>query len=658
MGRQKNKQNTINSKERGNFALFNRKMHTKVSKALVIVMLMSLLLPTLAFALSFDNVTFEQDGNVSGTVTSDTYLEGTVTVDIYGILDGDEVYLGTVTSDTYDYSVTDDVYTYEFDYSVVDDVYASIILKSNGEESIEFTREGSAGGEEPGDGEPGDGEPGSEDTIAPTWDEDAKLTASDVTKTSLRLNWPAATDASETVTYSVYKGDDDAITVTEATYNFTGLRSGTTYSFKVYAEDAAGNVVGPLVDSFKTKNNSNSDGGSPSSPSDQVEADPQGNVTAEQLSGAFNNEGKATVKVKDVANLPASALVEAAKTEGAVLTIEGENGSYDLPLAALKFDELAAQLGVDVADLTIKVEIKKVEGETAATISTAVTALGATSLIDPIDFNVVVEGKDGQSVAINDFGQTYVSRSVVVDKAIDSSKATGVLYNPATGEFSFVPATFTTDAEGNTIVTLKRNGNSIYTVIENNKSFSDIEGHWAQEDIELLANKLIVSGRTADEFDAQGNITRAEFTALLVRSLGLSLVDGNADFTDVDADDWFAAEVATAAQAGIISGYEDGTFRPNAKITREELASLVIRGLTFAGANKELTSEEQAAQLSKFNDADSIVAWADADVAAAVEAGIVLGRTEDTFVPKATATRAEAVAMIQRFLVKAGFINE
>ena len=369
-------------------------------------------------------------------------------------------------------------------------------------------------------------------------------------------------------------------------------------------------------------------------------------VSASDLARAFANGSDVTIKITgDYVNLPASALLEAAKNNGKSVTISNDNGTYTLPLSVLDFEALADELGADLANVKIKIQIKKVTGDTASAVANAVANVGGTALADAVDFSVTAEA-NGKSVEINDFGDTYVQRTLKLKET--SSNATAVVYDPENGQLSFVPATF----NGN-VATIKRNSNSIYTVISVSKSFNDVVGHWGRENIELLANKLVVEGVGNGNFSPDRNITRAEFAALIVRSLGLK-AGGTANFSDVKSTDWFAAEVAAAANAGIVNGYPDGTFRPNAKITREELAAMVVRAAQFAGLD---TDEVNAgAVLAKYNDAGQI-SWAHEELAIAVDAGIVQGKSATRLAPKDNAERAEAATMIARFLKKVGFIN-
>ncbi|MDF2959489.1 MAG: S-layer protein [Paenibacillus sp.] len=422
----------------------------------------------------------------------------------------------------------------------------------------------------------------------------------------------------------------------------------------VYDEgvNVATSVYQPVKNTTPDNNRGGGGGGGGAAPigtDGTISVGSDGSVDANSLANALKS-GNVTLKLSgDSASIPASALTDA---DGKTITVINDNGSYILPISVLDLEELAEALGVDVKDLKIKVSISKVTGATADAVKAAATAVGGTQLADAVDFTVVAVGKDGKTVTV-DFGNTYVSRTLNVSKAVDSTKTTGVLYNETTQKVSFVPATFST-TDGKTEATLKRNGNSIYTVIELNKSFADVASHWSKADVELLANKLVVDGATETAFQPERNITRAEFAALVVRSLGLTPATTSASFTDVKSDAWYASTVATATYAGIINGYEDNTFRPDAQITREELAAMVIRAVNFADVSTSVTDVDSV--LSKFKDSNEIV-WAQKEIAAAINAGIINGLTDTTIGSSEQATRAQAATMLKRFLSLANFID-
>ncbi|KEQ27953.1 S-layer protein [Paenibacillus tyrfis] len=377
-------------------------------------------------------------------------------------------------------------------------------------------------------------------------------------------------------------------------------------------------------------------------------------VDAFTLQRAFENSKEVKLKIKgEKLAIPADTLAEALKKGGVSVTIINDNGTYTLPLAAMKFEALAKELGAELKDTKINVTIAKVADATAEDVTKAVYAAGGSPIKNAVDFNVTASG-NSKSVNV-DFGSTYVSRTLNVNKNLDAKKATGALYNETTKKLSFVPSTFQSK-DGQTVATLKRNGNSIYTVIEANKSFEDLASHWSKADVEMLANKLVVEGVSDKQFQPDRNITRAEFAALVVRSLGLNSVTANTYFTDINSSAWYAGVVASASKAGIINGYEDNTFRPDAQITREELAAMIIRSLNYAGVASEVSESNQAQQLAKFKDSSKIV-WAKKEIAAAVNAGIINGLTDDTIGSAEKATRSQAATMLKRYLKLAGFID-
>jgi hypothetical protein len=201
---------------------------------------------------------------------------------------------------------------------------------------------------------------------------------------------------------------------------------------------------------------------------------------------------------------------------------------------------------------------------------------------------------------------------------------------------------------------MKSPHNSIYVVIQSDKTFPDLNGHWAKADIEMLASKLIVKGVSESEFAPEARITRAQFVALLVRSLGLAANNAESSFRDTQTNDWFSGEVEAAVKARLVKGFADGTFRPNEQITREQMAAIMAATLKFAGNEPAIDVPELS---DRFTDADKIHAWAKDAAAIAVGAEIMIGRANATFAPAAFATRAEAVSMLRRMLQHIDFIN-
>lgn len=402
---------------------------------------------------------------------------------------------------------------------------------------------------------------------------------------------------------------------------------------------------------------------------------PDGKVTTtvtvdnKYLSDAFTqlkDQGKTdgapiiAIRISDIAangntnvSLPASLLLEGMKSvPNAVIKIFSGNESYSLPLQVLDLSTIAQSLGIDISSVILHINIAVMGTDIEKLIQVSAGGKGAVSLGHSVDFSITAEG-NGKTVALNNFGTNYVERSITFSQAIDPLTTTGILYNPANQEISFVPTVFVKNTDGTTQVTIKRNGNSIYAVVTSSKSFTDIKGHWAKADIELLASKMVVSGTTATNFAPDHNITRAEFAALLVRSLALDSDAAVATFNDVKASDWFAGSIGAAVKAKLVSGYEDGSFKPNAPITREQMTVMIAKAITAAG--KTVSSPNES--LNKFSDNTKISTWAKASVSQSVQAGIISGMTDTTFVPLENATRAQAAVMLKRFLQYTQFIN-
>ncbi|GIP30805.1 hypothetical protein J2TS4_00150 [Paenibacillus sp. J2TS4] len=170
----------------------------------------------------------------------------------------------------------------------------------------------------------------------------------------------------------------------------------------------------------------------------------------------------------------------------------------------------------------------------------------------------------------------------------------------------------------------------------------DIAGHWAENYIKRATVKGIVSGYPDGTFKPNNPVTRTEFTAMLAGAMKLE-GDGSAlTFTDHDRiGGWAKQAVARAVQAGIVDGYSDGSFRPNEKITRAEMAAMIARTLKL---------QLNANATTGFADDEAIPQWAKGAVEVIRKLGIVDGRGGNRFAANETATRAEATVMLLRML--------
>lgn len=172
------------------------------------------------------------------------------------------------------------------------------------------------------------------------------------------------------------------------------------------------------------------------------------------------------------------------------------------------------------------------------------------------------------------------------------------------------------------------------------EALHDIKGHWAENTISEMVDLNVVSGYPDGTFKPDKNITRAEFTVMIVRAYKLRKENGTV-FSDT-VSHWAKDAIVTAQGHGIIGGYDSEHFKPDDLITREQIASIIARAEGIVVLERTLN----------YADADSISPWAKNVVASVVDKGLMKGYQDNTIRPIDKATRAEAVAVIARAVYK------
>lgn len=174
--------------------------------------------------------------------------------------------------------------------------------------------------------------------------------------------------------------------------------------------------------------------------------------------------------------------------------------------------------------------------------------------------------------------------------------------------------------------------------------FYDVQGHWAQNAISELSSENIIGGYPDNTFRPEGQITRAEFAAIMARALGLSLDNQYTGFRDVSPGHWAAPAVSAVREAGLVSGYPGNVFLPNRNISRAEVLTVLAQA-----NNAPSPSPAEAWQvLSRFGDAGRVPGWARPAVAETVQTGVFVNRPgfQGVLTPQRNATRAEVAVMV------------
>jgi hypothetical protein len=183
--------------------------------------------------------------------------------------------------------------------------------------------------------------------------------------------------------------------------------------------------------------------------------------------------------------------------------------------------------------------------------------------------------------------------------------------------------------------------------------FTDMGNYqWAEEAVNELHNRGIVYGITEDLFAPDREITRAEFITLLMRGFELIGDEASCNFDDVPDGIWYYPAVAMAYSMGIVTGYDAHTFGANDKVSRQDMAVMVIRLLSKLGLDVE-----QKVSYEGFADDDEIADYAKDSVIKLYEGGIINGVGENYFDPNGTANRA-ASAKILYLTLKAQWDKE
>lgn len=354
-------------------------------------------------------------------------------------------------------------------------------------------------------------------------------------------------------------------------------------------------------------------------------------------SGVIKDGDKGIVKLGEA--VPSKS-ISVKEIEG--LSLQLEAGETTLYIDAIMLRELLAKV-IDPNNVTLEVGIVAVKDNEILN----APAAGGQALVrlagKVYDFILEIKTSDQQVINLKPL-DGGVKITMPYNKGMDEQLLAMYYYNEVSKQWEYVGGTV--DSSTNTVTAnVDRLGK--YAILEYTKTFTDIPStHWAARTLQILSANRIVMGTSDTHFSPNRPTTRAEFTALLVRSLGLTDVNHSAPFTDVTADQWYADDVSAAYKAGIILGVSENQFAPNAEITREQMAVLLVR------AYEHLLGSITKNEGNDYQDANKISSWAKAEVDKAISAGLLQGKGKGIFDPNSDATRAETAQAIFNLLQK------
>lgn len=351
------------------------------------------------------------------------------------------------------------------------------------------------------------------------------------------------------------------------------------------------------------------------------------------------------VKVADVSgtsvevSMPADVLSKISQA-GLAITIVTSDATVTIPANAM-----------NVAGAKEIKLVKKLIGETEAQSvlnQAGIANQSLQSVSRMFGFAILLVDKDGNSSNVTSFNKNLdVSLQLSAQnlaKVADKRKA-GVYHIAADGTLTFLGGKF----NGQQIHFLT-NHFSNFIVLDSTKTFGDTVGNWAKDYIEVLAARSITDGVSADQFAPNGTVTRGQMAVFLGRALNISEESLGGGFTDVSSSQHYAGYVNALKAAGIMNGYEDGTFRPDQAVTREEMVAIIMKAYNYATGETVAVESGSGA----FKDIHLVSGYAVDSLKAAASLGIVEGNAGGNFEPKSLFTRAQMAKVLVKLMEKTG----
>lgn len=172
--------------------------------------------------------------------------------------------------------------------------------------------------------------------------------------------------------------------------------------------------------------------------------------------------------------------------------------------------------------------------------------------------------------------------------------------------------------------------------------FGDVNSsHWAIDAINVLSERGVLSGYGNGDFCPDNSVTRAEFLTMLLRTFGLADSAADGGFSDTPEDAWYYSYAASGKKYGITGGYEDGSFRADNRVSRQEAACMLVNA-----ADVKAIPLMSVRGFEDFSDSADIAAYAEENVQRLFCAGIISGYENGRFLPQKELSRAEAAQMI------------
>ncbi|MCP3776005.1 S-layer homology domain-containing protein [Paenibacillus sp. MZ04-78.2] len=344
--------------------------------------------------------------------------------------------------------------------------------------------------------------------------------------------------------------------------------------------------------------------------------------------------------------------------KGTSLEISNPLAIYPVPGGKMDLSAVSKQLGnAALGNIAVHIDIARSSDTLINNAKNKATAEGYELLVTPVDLDMTFS-HDGKMVRVGQLNG-YAEKYIALPEGIDPNRiTTGVIVNPD-GSVFHVPTVVTKINSRYYALIKDLRSQGSYSVIWNPQDFDDVKSHWGKTDVNNIAARLDLAGTGNNTFSPDRNVTRSEFSEIVVAGLGLKRQNAPQNkFPDVSDSAWYRSAVAIANEFDIVRGYEDGNFYGDRQITREQGMAMIARAYKLIEPKAALSQEQTDSLLAKYEDAKKVSAWAREDIALMIEAGIVQGNGPQLLSPQSNMTRAEVTALIARLLKTTNLIDK
>ena len=320
----------------------------------------------------------------------------------------------------------------------------------------------------------------------------------------------------------------------------------------------------------------------------------------------------------------------------------------------------SVQLVIDRPDLTIGMNlaaVTEINRQAKADVQLSATRMDNTKLSG--DAKAAIGNRPaydlkalyGSGKSVTDFGKGIVS--VEIPYTLQTGEIAGnvyAVYVDANGKVTYLTDS-SYDAKRGTVVFSTNHFSTYGIAYKASSQFTDIDGHWAKDDILFVANRGLMTGTSATTFSPNGSMTRGMFVTALGRLANADIsAYKQSSFTDVKADAYYMGYIEWGVKNNILVGIGGGKFNPDGLVTREQMAVIMDRYATAIGFKLPEVHTQNV-----FADNAKIGAWAAPSVKSIQMAGVIQGKSNNLYDPQGTATRAEVSAVLRRFVELAIF---